>query len=117
MKNPVKKHVRHAVFARDGFRCQYCGCEGLTVDEGTVDHIIPISLDGHHSADNLRTACRPCNSRRGPKSMEEFRFLLTLADTVLHGIISANQARVLQSHGIELHLPPPFIFYFERAAT
>jgi DNA-directed RNA polymerase subunit RPC12/RpoP len=117
MKNPVKKHVRHSVFARDGFRCQYCGCEGLTVEDGTVDHIVPISLDGHHSADNLRTACRPCNSRRGQKSIEEFRFLLTLAATGLHGIISTTQAAALQAHGIELFLPAPFIFYFERAAA
>jgi DNA-directed RNA polymerase subunit RPC12/RpoP len=117
MKNPVKKHVRHAVLERDGFRCQYCGRAGLSLEEGTVDHIIPISLDGHHKAENLRAACRPCNSRRGPKSIEEFRFLLTLADAGLHGIISATQAAALQEFGINLHLPQPFVFYFERAAS
>lgn len=115
MKNPVKKHVRHAVLQRDGFRCQYCGCDDLSFDNGTVDHIIPISLDGHHKADNLRAACRPCNSRRGPKSIEEFRFLMTLAGAGLHRIISATQAAALESSGINLNLPLPFVFYFERA--
>jgi 5-methylcytosine-specific restriction endonuclease McrA len=42
--------------------CWYCGA---TTDL-TVDHIKPRALGGT-VADGLRTACRPCNSRRGAR--------------------------------------------------
>lgn len=117
MKNPVKKHIRHLVLERDEFRCQYCGYEGLTQDDGTVDHIISQSINGEHKADNLRASCRSCNSRRGAKTIEEFRFLLTMSIIGLNEIISSTQAVALQGRGIDLHLPPPFVFYFERDAV
>jgi len=31
----------------------------------TADHIVPISLDGRSSEDNLQPLCGACNSRRG----------------------------------------------------
>lgn len=117
MRALVKRPVRHAVLERDGFRCQYCGCNGLTVEDGTVDHITPQSFGGSHKADNLRAACRPCNSRRGSKTMEEFRFLLTMSIVGLNEVISSTQAVALQERGINLHLTAPFIFYFERIAA
>lgn len=42
--------------------CAYCGGPG-----GTVDHIIPIALGGTDDPENLTSACRSCNSRKGVK--------------------------------------------------
>jgi len=43
-------------------RCAYCLCNDRPL---TMDHVIPISKGGEHSADNIVPACRPCNSRKG----------------------------------------------------
>lgn len=56
------------LFARDGYRCQYCnrhrselrGREFLT-----RDHVVPLSLGGDNSWQNVVTACSACNNRKG----------------------------------------------------
>jgi 5-methylcytosine-specific restriction endonuclease McrA len=52
---------RHAILARDGFRCQYCG----STRHLTIDHIIPRSRGGASSWENVVTSCAPCNVRKG----------------------------------------------------
>lgn len=53
--------TRFNVFLRDGFQCQYCG----STHELTFDHVIPRSLGGMTSWENVVTACSPCNLRKG----------------------------------------------------
>ena len=53
--------TRQNIFKRDNFNCQYCG----TSKELTLDHVIPKSKGGRSSWDNLITACRRCNTRKG----------------------------------------------------
>lgn len=55
---------RRAVFARDRFRCQYCGADSRL----TVDHVIPRSKGGAHTWDNVVTSCAPCNLKKGDKT-------------------------------------------------
>jgi len=53
--------MRFQVFARDKFRCQYCGRgigDGVKLE---VDHIIPKSKNGQNGLDNYTTACSDCN--------------------------------------------------------
>jgi 5-methylcytosine-specific restriction endonuclease McrA len=57
---------RRAVFARDGHRCQYCGASAEN-----IDHVIPRSRGGPHAWDNVVAACRPCNSRKRDRLLEE----------------------------------------------
>lgn len=57
---------RRAVFARDGHRCQYCGAAAEN-----LDHVIPRSKGGPHSWDNVVAACRPCNSRKQDRFLED----------------------------------------------
>jgi len=58
-----RKITRRAVFARDGWECQYCGSRTSL----TVDHVIPRSKGGGSSWDNIVAACAPCNRRKGDR--------------------------------------------------
>lgn len=70
---PRVKLTRREVFIRDGYTCQYCGRE---TGDLTIDHIIPRSRGGPHTWDNLVAACKPCNHRKGGKSVGEARMQL-----------------------------------------
>jgi len=62
-RDPIPVAVRFFVFERDGYRCVQCGA----VEDLTIDHIYPKSLDGADTADNLQVLCRPCNCRKGAR--------------------------------------------------
>jgi len=57
---------RRAVFARDGHRCQYCGATAEN-----IDHVIPRSKGGPHAWDNVVAACRPCNTAKRDRMLED----------------------------------------------
>jgi 5-methylcytosine-specific restriction endonuclease McrA len=63
---------RQNVFRRDGNKCIYCGSH----DDLTLDHVLPKSRGGKTNWDNLVTACRRCNSRKGDLTPEEMGFSL-----------------------------------------
>jgi 5-methylcytosine-specific restriction endonuclease McrA len=56
-----RKITRRAVFARDGWTCQYCGARSNL----TVDHVIPRSKGGTSTWENIVASCAPCNRRKG----------------------------------------------------
>ncbi len=58
-----RKITRRAVFARDGWTCQYCGSRSNL----TVDHVIPRSKGGNSSWENIVASCAPCNRRKGDR--------------------------------------------------
>ncbi len=66
--------TRRAVFARDGGRCAYCGAQATS-----VDHIIPRSRGGQHRWDNVVSACRRCNHRKGDRPISELGWRLRQA--------------------------------------
>lgn len=62
---------RHDLYERDGWTCHLCE---LPIDRDahpnsdfapSLDHLIPRSKGGSHDSENLKTAHRVCNSRRG----------------------------------------------------
>lgn len=69
----VYKRIKpSAVLDRDNWTCQICGAHLSSELRGTyddrapeVDHIIPLSLGGTHTLDNLQCACRRCNIIKG----------------------------------------------------
>lgn len=67
------KLTRREIFTRDNHTCQYCGAVGGDL---TVDHVIPRSRGGEHTWENVVTACRPCNHRKGGKTLQEARLRL-----------------------------------------
>ena len=66
----AKKAVRFSrinVFTRDGFRCQYCG-KRFAMNQLTFDHVTPRAAGGRTEWDNIVTACRPCNGKKGART-------------------------------------------------
>jgi 5-methylcytosine-specific restriction endonuclease McrA len=61
----VSPALRQAVAERAGHRCCYCQtAENVAGSLFTVDHVIPESLGGHTTLDNLCLACWSCNLTR-----------------------------------------------------
>jgi 5-methylcytosine-specific restriction endonuclease McrA len=63
-----RKISRRALFARDGWRCVYCG---TTSGRLTLDHVLPRSRGGASVWENVVTSCSPCNLRKGNRTLEE----------------------------------------------
>ncbi len=74
--HPRVKLTRREVFIRDGYTCQYCGRQSHDL---TIDHVVPRSRGGVHSWENLVSACKPCNHRKGGKLPAEARMALRKA--------------------------------------
>ena len=62
--------TRRNLMFRDAHQCQYCG-KRPTLRELNIDHVVPRSRGGNDSWENLVTACRVCNLRKGWKTPEE----------------------------------------------
>jgi len=65
---PRARLTRKEVFRRDNYTCQYCG---RRTRELTLDHVVPRRRGGAHTWENLVSACRVCNRRKGGKTLEE----------------------------------------------
>jgi 5-methylcytosine-specific restriction endonuclease McrA len=68
-----RKISRRALFARDGWRCAYCGAASSRL---TLDHVVPRSKGGESIWENVVAACAPCNHRKGDRTVEEARMEL-----------------------------------------
>jgi 5-methylcytosine-specific restriction endonuclease McrA len=71
---PYRAHApltRRAVFARDGWSCQYCGATAEN-----LDHVIPRSRGGLHIWENVVAACRRCNAKKEDRTPGEAGFHL-----------------------------------------
>jgi 5-methylcytosine-specific restriction endonuclease McrA len=62
--------TRRNLMFRDAHQCQYCG-KRPPLRELNIDHVLPRSRGGDDSWENLVTACRICNLRKGWKTPEE----------------------------------------------
>jgi 5-methylcytosine-specific restriction endonuclease McrA len=63
-----RKISRRALFARDNWRCAYCGTTGGKL---TLDHVVPRSRGGDSVWENVVTSCAPCNLKKGDRLPEE----------------------------------------------
>ncbi len=73
-----KRHVRYSrvnVFTRDKYTCQYCGIRPHR-SQLNLDHVIPRSLGGKTTWENVVTSCVDCNRRKGGRTPEQARFRL-----------------------------------------
>lgn len=58
---------RKNLFARDNHACQYCGSQ-RPMSQLSLDHVIPRSLGGKTTWENIVCCCLPCNSRKGGRT-------------------------------------------------
>jgi 5-methylcytosine-specific restriction endonuclease McrA len=63
-----RKISRRVLFARDGWKCVYCGTAGGRL---TLDHVVPRSRGGDSVWENVVTSCAPCNLRKADRLLEE----------------------------------------------
>jgi 5-methylcytosine-specific restriction endonuclease McrA len=73
---PRARLSRREIFIRDNYTCQYCG---VRTRDLTLDHVIPRSKGGPHTWENLVSACKNCNHRKGGKTIAEARMPLARA--------------------------------------
>lgn len=72
MRGERPESLRERIFARDAYRCAYCG-EEFPAEALTLDHVEPRMRGGDQSGGNLVAACRACNARKG--SLPAWAFL------------------------------------------
>jgi len=76
----VVKFNRRNIYARDHNRCQYCG-KRFSTAELSLDHVVPRSMGGKTTWDNIVCACVACNVRKGGRIPREAGMKL-IADPV-----------------------------------
>ena len=64
------KFSRANIYARDNYKCQYCGKKSPTEDL-TFDHVTPVASGGKKRWANIVTACFKCNHQKGGRTPEE----------------------------------------------
>jgi 5-methylcytosine-specific restriction endonuclease McrA len=75
----IRPNTRKAIYARDRFKCVYCGSKRYL----SLDHVLPRSRGGDNTPGNLVTACLTCNDERGDKSLLEWCYSLPMTYTIL----------------------------------
>ncbi len=68
-RNEVKFNRRN-IFGRDKNRCQYCGKKQPT-SELSLDHIIPRSMGGVSTWENVVCSCTKCNVKKGGRTPKQ----------------------------------------------
>src|SRR6185312_6692374 len=66
-KKQIVRFSRTNIFLRDNNVCQYCGNQ-FNKTHLTLDHVIPIVQGGKKCWENIVTACKPCNQRKGGRT-------------------------------------------------
>jgi 5-methylcytosine-specific restriction endonuclease McrA len=69
------KFSRLNIYARDEFRCQYCGHKFESQDL-TFDHVVPKRYGGKTEWTNIVTSCYKCNRVKGGGSLKDAGFRL-----------------------------------------
>jgi len=68
--------TRQNLMLRDDYQCQYCG-KKPALRELNIDHVVARCRGGQDTWENLVTACKPCNIRKGWRTPEEANMRLS----------------------------------------
>ncbi|MHC4124300.1 MAG: HNH endonuclease [Planctomycetota bacterium] len=69
------KFNRRNIFARDSNSCQYCG-KRFPTSELSLDHVIPRSIGGESTWENMVCACTGCNVKKGGRTPRQANMTL-----------------------------------------
>jgi hypothetical protein len=75
-KSRRRKKLRLA--RRDGLLCTICFKPAASVDELSLDHILPLSQGGEDRPWNWALACHDCNQRKGSGTVDRQRAFVSL---------------------------------------
>lgn len=93
--------------------CWYCGAKMQAFLDFTIDHILPRCAGGGDEEGNLAPCCSKCNSMKGTKILDQFRWYLTLKK---NGVpkFSSEQIIWLRANNFDIYkMYEPIKFYFE----
>jgi 5-methylcytosine-specific restriction endonuclease McrA len=71
----IKQDKRKAIYQRDDLQCIYCQSQKSL----TIDHLLPQQMGGNNNTKNLVTACKPCNSSKGSKTIRQYFYELRIS--------------------------------------
>lgn len=74
-RKQIVRFSRTNIFIRDQHRCQYCG-NRFPKMHLTMDHVNPVVQGGEKSWENIVTACKPCNQRKGGRTPHQAKMVL-----------------------------------------
>lgn len=108
------KAKRVDIWVKTEGRCYYCGSMLEHKTTFCIDHIVPQIGEGEDNIENVVPACRSCNSTKGTKQIEEFRFYRRMQKfEQRNGVwFTLQQVEYLKSIGVEIDIPP-HVFWFE----
>jgi 5-methylcytosine-specific restriction endonuclease McrA len=69
------RFTRYNIYARDNGACQYCG-KKYHRSELNLDHVIPRSMGGTSTWENVVCSCQSCNRLKGGRTPQEARIPL-----------------------------------------
>ena len=73
--NMSLKEIRDILLKEYGRKCRYC-VKRLDINNMVCDHVIPLSLGGDSTKENLKMICDRCNRRKGPLTHKQYSSLL-----------------------------------------
>jgi len=125
----IRGQKREAVFARAGYRCEYCQTPiDFAIQPFVAEHIMPVVRGGKSNLENLACACGGCNGHKSDKvdasdPVEDIRYRLFNPRTDVwyeHFAWSADFTHVVGITGIgrassdALHLNRPGLVNIRR---
>ena len=81
--------LRDRVFARDGYRCVYCGIP-FPGEQLSLDHVQPRMRGGDNSEGNLVTCCRECN--RSKAGLAAWQYLSSRPEVRMNFLTAVEQS-------------------------
>jgi hypothetical protein len=75
---------KRGLFIRDKGLCAYCR-HPITLDESTIDHVVPRDSDGKTTWENTVLSCAPCNGRKANRTPKDAGMLLHVLPKIPHG--------------------------------
>ena len=70
------KEVRELIYDTAKDRCALCG-KKITYDKMTLDHIVPLAMNGAEEVSNLQCTCKACNLFKGSVLPDDFMERIT----------------------------------------